>query len=113
MKNILKAVVVLVCVGMFFSTIGFIASAQAEPKVVKEGPQFSIHKTMLQNIENFKGKTITVTLTSGEVITGKVVDVNNKFLQLEQLERANFSDALIDVNKIIAIKAQVRKYAND
>lgn len=72
-----------------------------------------VGKSMTDNISVFKGKTITVTLDSGETLSGKVVDVNSRYLHLGELERTNFLDALIDLNHVSAIKAQLRKYAND
>lgn len=91
-----------------------LAAVHAGPKIVKiEGAELMVGKSMTDNISVFKGKTITVTLDSGETLSGKVVDVNSRYLHLGELERTNFLDALIDLNHVSAIKAQLRKYAND
>ncbi len=83
-------------------------------KIVKvEGAGFSVKETMANNIARFKGKVVTVSLKSGETITGKVVDINANNLHLGELNRMDFFDALIDVGHIGAIKVRFRKYDNE
>jgi hypothetical protein len=116
MKTGMKLLVLAFCMGMVFWGMGLSVSsaAQAGAKIVKiEGADFSVVKSMAENIAVFKGKQVTVTLGSGESITGKVVDVNSKYLHLGELDRSNFMDAFIDVSHIGAIKAQTRKYSNE
>jgi diphthamide biosynthesis methyltransferase len=111
-----KLVVFALCMGLVFSAMGFVGvtAAQAGAKIVTiEGAGFSVAKSMAENIATFKGKMVTVTFTSGETISGKVIDVNSRNLHLGELEKSNFFDAIVDLNHVSAVKAQVRKYAND
>ncbi len=58
--------------------------------------------------ETLKGKIITVTLSSGQSVSGVVHDVKNGLLHLEKLSQKEFYDAIIVVNKISAVEARVR-----
>ena len=116
MKLIIKLSLCTLFAGMLLSAVIIIgvSSSYAGAKVIAiEGAGFSVEKSMADNIAGFKGKTVTVILGTGETVTGKVVDVNSRYLHLSDLERTNFMDAFIDVSKISAVKAQVRKFAND
>ena len=60
------------------------------------------------NLLAFRGKSVTVTLSSGKQFTGIVRDVKNGLLHLERLSLKNHYDALIRTGHISAIEAQVR-----
>ena len=101
----------LVAVGILFVNA---TDVSAGAKIVQvEGAAFNVKDTMADNIKNFKGKHVSISLTSGEKINGKVVDVNHKYLHLEKLERMDFYDAFIDISHISAVKAKFRKYSNE
>lgn len=116
MKKEMKVLIVALIVGVMISVALFITvpEVHAGSKVVNvEGALFSINDTMAENIVRFKGKPVIVTLSSGEQINGVVVDANGKFLHLTKLDRADFLDALIKMEQVIAVKAQFRKYGNN
>lgn len=108
-----KAAIILGFVCMMIIVAGFVAvpDGYAGSKVVKvEGAIFSINDTMAENIARYKGKPVTVVLSSGEQINGIVVDANGGFLHLEKLNREEFLDSLISMEHVIAVKAQFRQY---
>jgi len=61
------------------------------------------------NLIAFKGKNVTVTLSSGKQMTGIVKDVKNNLLHLERLSLKDFYDALIRTDHISSIEARVRQ----
>ena len=71
-------------------------------------PQINLGISFSENIEAFTGKTVTVTLSSGQAISGIVKDVKNGLLHLEKLSQKDFFDAVIVVDKISAVEVRVR-----
>jgi small nuclear ribonucleoprotein (snRNP)-like protein len=61
------------------------------------------------NLLAFKGKSVTITLSSGKQMTGIVKDVKNNLLHLERLSLKDFYDALLRIDHISAIEARVRQ----
>jgi hypothetical protein len=116
MKCGIRFATFVLCTGLVWAGIALSgdAPAHAAAKVVKiEGADLSAARSMAENLAAFKGRSVTVVLGTGETIIGKVVDVNSRYLHLTDLERSNFYDAIIDLNHVGAVKAQVRKYGND
>jgi small nuclear ribonucleoprotein (snRNP)-like protein len=63
---------------------------------------------LADNLIALKGKTVAVSLSSGQTMTGVVKEVQNNLLHLEKLSQKEFFDALIRVDQIIAIEVRVR-----
>jgi small nuclear ribonucleoprotein (snRNP)-like protein len=63
---------------------------------------------LADNLVALKGKTITVSLSSGQAMTGVVKEVQNNLLHLERLSQKEFYDALIRVDLIVAIEVRAR-----
>ena len=80
------------------------------PAAETPGPatQLNVDISLDANILALKGKMITVTLSSGQSISGVVHDVKNGILHLEKLSQKEFYDAIIVVNKISAVEVRVR-----
>ena len=74
----------------------------------KEYIQFNAEIPLADNLLAFKGKTVTVFLSSGQTMTGIVKDVKNNLLHLEKLSQKEFYDAIIRVDLISAVEARVR-----
>ena len=74
----------------------------------KEYVQFNTGIPLADNLIAFKGKTVTVSLSSGQTMTGIVKDVKNNLLHLEKLSQKEFYDAIIRVDLISAVEARVR-----
>ncbi len=72
-------------------------------------PQLNVDMPLTENLTALKGKTITVTLSSGQAISGVVKDVKNGLLHLEKLSQKDVFDAIIVVDKISAVEVRVRQ----
>ena len=72
------------------------------------GTQLNSAITLTDNLVALKGKTVTVSLASGQTITGVVKEVQNNLLYLEKLSQKEFYDALIRVDLIAAIEVRAR-----
>jgi len=102
-KQTLVALVALaVVLGASLSIGPVIVSAQTE------SIQFNVNTTMAENLAMLKGKSVTVSLTTGQTITGIVNDVKGNLLSLGKISQKEFYDALIAVDHISAIETKVR-----
>jgi hypothetical protein len=81
------------------------AQAAAAPK---EFVQLNAAIPPADNLIAMKGRTVAVSLSSGQIMTGIVKEVQNNLLHLEKLSQKEFFDALIRVDQIIAIEVRVR-----
>lgn len=81
------------------------AQAAAGPK---EYVQLNAAIPLADNLIALKGKTVTISLTSGQIMTGVVKDVQSNLLHLEKLSQKEFYDAIIRVDLIVAIEVRVR-----
>jgi hypothetical protein len=82
-------------------------SAQAAGEA-KEYVQLNAGIPLADNLIAFKGKTVTVTVASGQAVTGIVKDAQSNLLHLEKISQREFYDALIRIDLISAIEARVR-----
>lgn len=73
-----------------------------------EGAYFTVNASMSQNLKNFVGKRISVTLDSGAVISGVIKEVGDHLLHLEKLDRKEYFDALIRIEDISAFESRFR-----
>jgi hypothetical protein len=55
-----------------------------------------------------KGKTVTVQLSSGQELTGRVKNVTEDLAQLTELSGKEFFDAVIDIDAIAAVVVRTR-----
>jgi len=74
----------------------------------KEIAKFNVGTTMAFNLASLKGKTITVTLSSGQTLTGVVSDAKDNLLHLTRITQREFYDALVAINHISAIEMKVK-----
>lgn len=81
------------------------ALAAAEPK---EYVQLNSAIPLTDNLIAMKGKMVTVSLSSGQIVTGLVNEVQNNLLHMEKLSQKVFYDSLIRVDLIVAVEARVR-----
>jgi len=97
-------VITIILVNIF---ITFKISQAAEVK--NDYIQLNPAMTMVDNLISMKGRVVTISLISGQTITGIVKDVQNNLLHLEKLNHKEFYDALIRVDHIILIEVRVRQ----
>ena len=74
----------------------------------KEYVQLNAAIPTADNLIALKGRTVAVSLSSGQIMTGVVKEIQNNLLHLEKLNQKEFFDALIRVDQIIAIEVRVR-----
>jgi hypothetical protein len=74
----------------------------------KENVQLNAAIPLADNLVALKGKTVAVSLSSGQTMTGVVREVQNNLLYLEKLSQKEFYDALIRVDQIIALEVRAR-----
>jgi hypothetical protein len=106
MKKKLMIVLLLTLMVSGLLAVPIIFSA-AEPQGTT--PQLDVNIPLTENLTGLKGKTVTVTLSSGQAISGTVKDVKNGLLHLERLSQKDFFDAVIVVDKISAVEVRVRQ----
>jgi small nuclear ribonucleoprotein (snRNP)-like protein len=74
----------------------------------KDYVQLNTAIPLTDNLIAMKGKTVSVSLSSGQTMTGVVKDVQNNLLHLEKLSQKEFYDALIRLDQINAIEVRAR-----
>ena len=83
----------------------------AGPKVIPvDEVNYIINASMMDNLNNFTGKNVTLTLDGGKTLTGVVKSVGSHLIHLEKIERKELFDSLIRIDSIQAIEVQFRKY---
>lgn len=70
-------------------------------------PQFDVNRSSADNLLQFRGKAVDITMTSGQIVTGSVKDVKNGMLHLERLSQKEYYDAVIMLDQICAITVRV------
>ncbi|MCK5312173.1 MAG: hypothetical protein KAJ62_08685 [Desulfobacteraceae bacterium] len=85
------------------------AMAKSKPSPI-EGVSYNVNASMLNNIKPLIGKKVYIHLDSGATFSGFVKEIGKHLIHLEKLDRKDFFDALIRIEKIIAIDTQFRKY---
>jgi hypothetical protein len=105
--NVITAVIALI---MVFGVNSILISQgySAGEEGTKEVARFDVNTSMVDNLAPLKGKSVTVTLSTGQAITGTVSDVKGNLLHLSRVSQRDFYDALIAVDHIAAIETKVR-----
>jgi hypothetical protein len=106
MKKSLMTVLLLTLVVSGSFTAPIISSAA---ETSGAAPQLNVAIPFTENLAALKGKTITVTMSSGQAVSGVVKDIQNGLLHLEKLSQKDFFDAVIVVDKISAVEVRVRQ----
>jgi hypothetical protein len=71
--------------------------------VAIEGLTYKVELSLTDNLKLFVGKRVNVTLASGSSFEGTVKEVGQDLLHIEKLNEADFNDALIRIDAIVAI----------
>jgi hypothetical protein len=100
----IAAMVMVVGIGIFIIPRA-VSAADTESK---ENAKFNVGTTMVSNLASLTGKTITVTLSSGQTFTGVVSDAKDNLLYLTRITQREFYDALIAIDHISAIEMKVK-----
>ena len=106
-KNVMATVIVLFTifgVNSFTAPLSFSAGEEG----IKEAAGFDVNTSMMENLVVLKGKSVTLTLSSGQTITGIVSEVKGNLLHLAKISQKEFYDALVAIDHITAIEVKVR-----
>ncbi len=60
------------------------------------------------NLESYKGKAVTLRLSSGEEIGGTVADVGTNAVHLTALTGKEFFDAVVPLNQVVALVVRTK-----
>ncbi len=71
---------------------------------------FNLDTALEDNLTTFRGKRVNLVLSSGNVLSGVLKEVNNGLVHLEKIIERNYFDALIRVDKIVAFETQFRGF---
>ncbi len=106
-KNITVTVLALI---MIFGVNSFMAprSFSSGEEGIKEAAGFDVNTSMMENLVGLRGKSVTLTLSSGQTITGIVSNVKGNLLHLAKISQKEFYDALVAIDHITAIELKVR-----
>ncbi len=106
-KNLMITLLALIMIfglNSFMAPRGFSAGEEG----IKEAAGFDVNTSMMENLAGLKGKSVTLTLSSGQTITGIVSGVKGNLLHLAKISQKEFYDALVAIDHITAIEAKVR-----
>ena len=81
----------------------------AAAETVGSAPQLNEAYSLADNLTALKGRRVSITLSSGQAISGIVKDLKNGLLHLTELSQKEFFDAIIVVDKISAVEVRVRQ----
>ena len=84
------------------------AKPPAEAKAPTDVFKFNRSDSIPHNLYRHKGKTIEVVLKSGKSITGKLKEVGDHLIYIEQLQGREFFDALVQTSQISAVIMRAR-----
>ncbi|MCP4288321.1 MAG: hypothetical protein GY792_28490 [Gammaproteobacteria bacterium] len=90
-----------------------VSAAKGNPVVEVAGMAFNVDHTMVDNLKAHVGKRLTLYLSSGTQISGKVKTLSQHMVHMETISKRDLMDALIQIKSIEAIEGQFRAYQRD
>lgn len=103
--------VALACFALMGLALLVPASSMAAAEIVAvEGANFNLQMGMDDNLRIYIGKSVTLMLSTGNEITGKVKAVDRGFVHIESLAGRDFYDALIRTDQIVSLIARFRQF---
>lgn len=103
-----KTLITAALLCMIASATFLVQSSCSAAETTGAAPQINLETTLADNLLAFQGKTVSVTLSSGQTIAGVVKNVKNGNLHLEKLVQKEFFDAIIVIDKISAVEIRVK-----
>lgn len=113
MKNPKKLGMACVTLAMVISIVFLSVAADGGTKptiIAIEGAAYNVNWSMEDNLKQFIGKDVYVTLNSGKSFAGFVKDVGKHLVHIEKIVGKDFFDALIRIEDISAIDTKFRDY---
>ena len=105
MKN---GMITAVALTMIVSATLCVQTIYAAAETAGAGPRINIELSLADNLLAYQGKMVTVTLSSGQTLSGVVANVKNGLLHLEKLSQKEFFDAIVVVDRINAVEVRVK-----
>ena len=102
---ILFALAIVIVFGFNLLMMENVAAKETEKNVA-----YKLNFSFDDNLLLFKGQYVRVTLTSGQILSGTVKDVEDGLLHLEKLSNRSYFDALIRTKDISAMDAKFRGF---
>ena len=65
-------------------------------------------KSMEDNLVGLAGKSVTLHLSNGSTITGKVAEVSKQHVRIAEISGKEYFDALVRVDAIVALETRAR-----
>lgn len=93
----------LVVIAMLLVCLGLSKNAFADELSLKAGD------TIQKMLENYKGKQVTLRLSHGDEMTGKIRSVTKDFVLLAELSDRDYYDGVIDIGQISAVIVRAKK----
>jgi len=103
-----QIVLIAAAIILGMSLIGMSRNVRAAGAESQQAVQLNVNSSMADNLAAFKGKSVTVILSSGQTMTGVVNDVKGNLLHLAKLSQKEFYDALVAIDRISAIEVRAR-----
>lgn len=95
---------------MMTFVVSLVLQTTFAPKLeAAESVNYDVNTSLAENLKSFTGKRVSLTLSSGNILTGVVKAVGKNLVHLEKLQGKDFFDALIRIEKICAIDTRFRK----
>jgi len=109
MKELRKKNLVICCFIMAAMFINlFVTFTIVKAAEQKDFIQLNTDIPLTDNLVALKGREVTIWMTSGQTMTGIVKVVQNDHVHLERLNQKEYYDALIRLDRIIAIEVRAR-----
>jgi len=96
----------LLCAGILLLPSGVWAKTKLVPI---EGMSYKVGASLEDNLKALVGKKVSVTLDSGNTLTGLVKEVGDHLVHLEKLDGKEYYDALIRIERIDALEGRFRE----
>ena len=111
-KDVVRSLLlVLIMLFISLSLIGLPSDAAAQKgQKMRKGVSYNVDENMGRNLKAMEGRRISITLDSGKTFSGIVKKVGRHLIHLEKLDGKEYYDALIRIDKIMAIDARFRKF---
>ncbi|MBD8527246.1 hypothetical protein [Pseudomarimonas arenosa] len=86
-------------------SLALMAPLQAE---AKETPVVDALKSMEDNLAALSGKSVSLHLSNGHTVSGKVAEVGAQHVRIAEISGKEYFDALVRIDSIVALEVRAR-----
>ena len=109
----LKYLLVTILLAVALAVPLVVSAAKGNPIVEIADMAFNVDHMMADNLKAHVGKRLTLYLSSGTQITGRVKALSQHMVHMEKISKRELMDALILIDSIEAIEGRFRAYKRD